>query len=117
MPGCDEVDEALQKIHSMSKDHDTFDSLKQRLVRVFISSTFQDMHAERDELVKRVFPELRRRCRERLVEFVDVDLRWGVTEEQAERGEVLPICLAEIERCHPYFIGLLGERVGRISAA
>lgn len=26
---------------------------------------------------------------------LDVDLRWGITVEQAERGEVLPICLAE----------------------
>ena len=83
-----------------------------RVVRVFISSTFRDMQAERDFLVKQVFPELRRRCRERAVEFVEVDLRWGVTEEQAERGEVLPICLREIELCRPYFIGLLGERYG-----
>ncbi len=29
-------------------------------IRVFISSTFQDMHAERDDLVKFVFPKLRR---------------------------------------------------------
>ncbi|MBI3610872.1 MAG: DUF4062 domain-containing protein [Nitrospirae bacterium] len=87
---------------------------KQRLVRVFISSTFRDMQAERDRLVKFTFPELRRRCRERQVEFVEVDLRWGVTEEQAERGEVLPICLAEIERCRPYFIGMMGERYGFI---
>jgi hypothetical protein len=71
------------------------DKYQDRVVRVFISSTFRDMHAEREELVKYTFPELRRRCRERGVEFVDVDLRWGVTEEQSERGEVLPICLAE----------------------
>ena len=85
---------------------------KERLVRVFISSTFRDMQEERDYLVKQVFPDLRKRCRERAVEFVEVDLRWGVTEEQAERGEVLPICLREIELCRPYFIGLLGERYG-----
>jgi hypothetical protein len=30
-------------------------------VRVFISSTFRDMHAERDHLVKVVFPALRER--------------------------------------------------------
>jgi len=83
-----------------------------RQVRVFISSTFRDMQEERDYLVKHVFPELRRRCRERQVDFVEVDLRWGVTEEQAERGEVLPICMAEIEKCRPYFIGLLGEQYG-----
>jgi nephrocystin-3 len=83
-----------------------------RVIRVFVSSTFRDMHDERDYLVKHGFPELRKRCRERAVEFVEVDLRWGVTEEQAERGEVLPICLREIELCRPYFIGLLGEHYG-----
>ena len=42
----------------------------------------------------------------------EVDLRWGVTDEQKAEGAVLPICLAEIERSRPYFIGLLGERYG-----
>ncbi|MBM4286409.1 MAG: tetratricopeptide repeat protein, partial [Deltaproteobacteria bacterium] len=92
-------------------------ALTSRVVRVFISSTFRDMQVEREELVKQVFPELRRRCRERQVELVEVDLRWGVTEEQANRGQVLPICLVEIERCRPYFIGLLGERYGWVPDA
>jgi tetratricopeptide (TPR) repeat protein len=73
------------------------------------------MQAEREELVKFTFPELRKRCRERGVVFVDVDLRWGVTDEQKAEGKVLPICLAEIERCRPYFIGILGERYGWVS--
>jgi tetratricopeptide (TPR) repeat protein len=90
---------------------------KSRQVRVFISSTFQDMFAEREELVKFAFPELRRRCRERQVEFVDVDLRWGITDEQKADGLILPICLAEIDRCRPYFIGLLGERYGWVPQA
>lgn len=83
-----------------------------RVVRVFISSTFRDMQAEREELVKRVFPQLRKLCEERGVGFVDVDLRWGVTDEEVAEGRVLPICLAEIDRCRPFFIGLLGERYG-----
>jgi len=29
-----------------------------KTVRIFISSTFRDMHAERDHLVRMVFPEL-----------------------------------------------------------
>ncbi len=85
---------------------------ERRSIRVFISSTFKDMQVERDMLIKRTFPELRKRCRERGIEFTEVDLRWGVTEEQAERGEVLPICLKEIENSHPFFICLLGERYG-----
>lgn len=84
----------------------------QREIRVFVSSTFSDMQAERDELVLRVFPQLRRLCERRGVTWGEVDLRWGITEEQAAEGKVLPICLAEIERCRPYFIGLLGERYG-----
>jgi hypothetical protein len=46
------------------------------------------------------------------VELVEVDLRWGITEEQSQRKETVRYCLAEIRRCRPYFIGLLGERYG-----
>ena len=83
-----------------------------RQVRVFISSTFRDMQAERDHLVKFIFPQLRKLCEERGVTWSEVDLRWGITSEQSAEGQVLPICLEEIQRCRPYFIGLLGERYG-----
>ena len=85
-----------------------------RTVRLFLSSTFRDFSEERDLLVKRVFPALRARLKDRFVDLVDVDLRWGITAKEAERGEVLPICLAEIDRARPYFIGMLGERYGWI---
>ena len=88
-----------------------------RTVRIFISSTFRDFAAERDILVRKVFPELRRRCRERQVELIDIDLRWGITEEEAQQGRVLPICMAEIDRARPFFMGLLGERYGWVPAA
>ena len=83
-----------------------------RTVRVFLSSTFRDFAEERDLLIKKVFPELRRKCRERQVELVDVDLRWGITEKESQQGKVLPICLAEIDRSRPYFMGFIGERYG-----
>lgn len=89
----------------------------QRAIRVFVSSTFRDMQAERDELVKRVFPQLRHMCEQRGIAWSEVDLRWGVTDEQAADGAVLPICLAEIERTRPYFIGLLGQRYGWVPDA
>jgi tetratricopeptide (TPR) repeat protein len=72
---------------------------------------------ERDLLVKQVFPELRRKARERGVEVLDVDLRWGITEEESRQGKVIPICLGEIDRCRPYFVGMLGERYGWIPPA
>src|SRR5258705_3282456 len=83
-----------------------------KTIRIFISSTFRDMHSERDHLVAFVFPELKERCAKRQLHLVDVDLRWGVTEEESKRGSALEICLDEIERCRPFFIGLLGERYG-----
>lgn len=81
-------------------------------LRVFISSTFRDMHSERDYLTRFVFPELRERCLKKGIHLVDVDLRWGVTEAEAEQGKALEICLDEIENCRPFFIGILGERYG-----
>jgi hypothetical protein len=56
--------------------------------RVFISSTFRDMHAERDHLVKVVFPELRERLLPHRIELIDIDLRWGITEEEAQNDRV-----------------------------
>jgi hypothetical protein len=89
-------------------------TIENAIVRLFVSSTFRDMDEEREELIKRVFPKLRRFCEERGLGWTDVDLRWGVTEAQVERGELLPVCFAEIERCRPFFIALLGERYGWI---
>jgi nephrocystin-3 len=86
-----------------------------REIRVFISSTFRDFMEERELLAKQVFPALNRRARERGVELVEVDLRWGVTQEQAEDGHALEICLQEIERCRPYFIGMLGDSYGSLT--
>jgi len=83
-------------------------------IRVFVSSTFRDMQAEREHLVKHIFPEIRARCRERGLAFTEIDLRWGITEEEARRGDVVRICLDEIDRCRPFFIGILGDRYGWI---
>ena len=83
-----------------------------RDVRVFISSTFKDMHAERDHLVKRVFPQLRERLLPHRIHLIDIDLRWGITQEEAENDRVLDLCLSQIDECRPFFVGILGERYG-----
>lgn len=87
-------------------------SERERVVRVFVSSTFRDMVEDRNTLMTQVWPALRQLCRSRAVEFVELDLRWGITEAMSQRQETLRHCLAEIQRCRPYFIGLLGERYG-----
>uniref|UniRef100_UPI0037E81F20 telomerase protein component 1 n=1 Tax=Semicossyphus pulcher TaxID=241346 RepID=UPI0037E81F20 len=85
--------------------------LRWRGVRVFISSTFRDMHAERDILVRSVFPELRRRAAAHCLYLQEVELRWGVTEEESERATEL--CLSEVCRSQ-MLVGILGERYGYV---
>lgn len=74
-----------------------------RVVRLFLSSTFLDMQAERDVLTKFVFPEIRKRADQRGVEFLTVDLRWGVTSDQVQAGQLLPICLPKSTAAIPIF--------------
>jgi hypothetical protein len=47
-----------------------------RAVRIFISSTFVDMHGERDVLTRVVLPEVKERAKQRKVKIYEVDLRW-----------------------------------------
>ena len=81
-------------------------------LRVFVSSTFRDLQEEREHLIKKVFPEIRAICRGRGVTFTEVDLRWGLTEQDAMLGHVIRTCLEEVDRCRPYFIGIIGNRYG-----
>ena len=85
-----------------------------RKVRVFISSTFRDMHAERDHLVTVVFPELRERCERLGLEFFDVDLRWGVPQKtvDGETANSWEYCRQWIDRVEPFFVCMLGQRYG-----
>ncbi|WP_248482774.1 DUF4062 domain-containing protein [Pseudomonas sp. CYM-20-01] len=86
-----------------------------KTVRVFISSTFRDMHAERDLLVKVTFPRLRQWCEDRRLHLIDVDLRWGIPREEAEDGKVLEVCLQHIDSCRPFFVCLLGAQYGSLA--
>jgi tetratricopeptide (TPR) repeat protein len=89
---------------------------------IFLSSTFADMHAERDYLKNVVFPKLDEELSKRKIKLEIVDLRWGVNTESSEKEDerernILNVCLDEIERCHPFFIGLLGDRYGWVPDA
>lgn len=88
-----------------------------REVRVFLSSTFADMQAERDYLVKKIFPAVRSEFRRRNVDLTVLDLRWGITEEESKSGKVIEICMDEISRTRPFFIGLIGGRYGWVPTA
>src|SRR5262245_32360569 len=81
-----------------------------KTVRVFISSTFRDMQAERDHLVRFVFPRLREKLSHRHIHLVDVDLRWGVTSD----ADSVEACRDIIDECRPRFLCLLGGRYGTV---
>ncbi|MCD4786010.1 MAG: DUF4062 domain-containing protein [Candidatus Eremiobacteraeota bacterium] len=81
-----------------------------KTLKVFISSTFRDMHAERDYLVRFVFPRLREELLKRRIHFMDIDLRWGVTSDR----DVVEVCHEVIYECMPRFLCMLGERYGSI---
>ncbi len=83
-------------------------------LRLFISSTFRDLQEEREHLVKKIFPEIRALCRKRGIAFTEVDLRWGLTDEDVKLGQVIRACLEEVDKCRPYFIGITGNRYGYI---
>jgi len=75
------------------------------------------MQAERDHLQNIVFPELAERLRARRHHLEPIDLRWGVQtvsvdDEHRKELLVLTVCLDEVERSRPFFIGLLGDRYG-----
>ena len=49
--------------------------------RLFLSSIFNDMRAEREILQEEVFPKLREYCNAKRFNFQAIDLRWGVSAE------------------------------------
>ena len=88
-----------------------------RTFRVFVSSTFADLVAERNALQHRVFPELAKICEKAGCRFQAIDLRWGIPDEAGLDQRTSRICLQELERCQttsprPNFIILLANRYG-----
>lgn len=85
-----------------------------RQIKVFISSTFRDMNDERDFLNNYIFPQIADYCSQRFIEFIPIDLRWGITEEDSRNGLIINACLEQIDEAMPFFIGILGSRYGWI---
>ena len=88
-----------------------------RTIRLFVSSTFSDMKAERDLLQREVFPKLRQQCVAQGLRFQPLDLRWGISDEAGRGNRTMRICLRELRRCQsggpkPNFLILLGDRYG-----
>ncbi|XP_029419184.1 telomerase protein component 1 isoform X2 [Nannospalax galili] len=82
-----------------------------RSIRLFISSTFRDMHGERDLMLRSVLPALQARLAPHHISLHAIDLRWGITEEETRRNRQLEVCLGEVENSQ-LFVGILGSRYG-----
>ncbi len=82
-------------------------------VRVFVSSTFKDMEAEREVLAAQVFPVVREWCLARRLLLREVDLRWGIPDNAAASGALVDKCLSSVDQCS-VFIALIGSRYGFI---
>ena len=88
-----------------------------RTLRVFVSSPFSDLKAERDHLQEHIYPRLRDLCAQHGCRFQAIDRRWGVSEEAALDQQTMNICLEELRHCQhtsprPNFIVLRGQRYG-----
>ncbi|OWK09250.1 TEP1 [Cervus elaphus hippelaphus] len=84
-----------------------------RSIRLFISSTFRDMHGERDLLLRSLLPALQARAAPYRISLHAIDLRWGITEEETRRNRQLEVCLREVENSQ-LFVGILGSRYGYV---
>lgn len=91
--------------------------MKERIVKIFISSTFREMISERDEIQQIVFSKIRFWARRLGISVLPIDLRWGITERDIEEGKLARQCEDAIRECAPYFIALLGNSYGSDSKA
>lgn len=82
-----------------------------RQIRIFISSSFEDMNEERDYLRNTIVPILQEKARLRGVAITALDLRWGIP-KGTDLGETIEICMNEIDNSYPFFIGIVGKSYG-----
>ena len=89
------------------------------VIRVFVSSTFSDLKAERNVLQAQVFSKLEQLCAQNGFQFQAIDLRWSVSSEAGFDHRTMRICFDELRRAQeisprPNFLILLGNRYGSV---
>jgi hypothetical protein len=82
---------------------------------LYISSTIEDFHEERQYIHKHTIPLLRIWCERRKIQLIEVDLAWGLS--TTSRQDQVLLAMQELERCReengcPFFLSLLGEKYG-----
>lgn len=88
---------------------------------IFVSSTFQDMQAERDIIRQKVFPALNKVAESHNDHIEFTDLRWGIDtlnqSEQEASIKIMNVCLNELRRSDSLMVILLGDRYGWVPDA
>ena len=85
-----------------------------KIMRIFISSTFREMKTEREWIQKDSFLKLRNYARKYGIFLIPVDLRWGISNENIMNGQLANICVNDVKKCSPNFIGIVGNSYGTI---
>lgn len=92
-----------------------------RRMPVFIASTFRDMDYERDVITRIIIPAVNARLQAqgRGVSLYPIDLRWGIETDArfdpaVRQRIILETCVAEVRRCRPLFLGIIGTKYGWI---
>jgi hypothetical protein len=78
----------------------------QRIVRFFVSSTFDDTQHERDALIKCVVPAAQRYARAVGFEIVLSEMRFGIRKGLSDDHKTTEVCMAELRRCVETSAGL-----------
>lgn len=82
-------------------------------IRIFLSSTFEDMFFERNQVIEAV-KSITPWCDTHGIDIDVIDLRWGISTEASTEGRTIPLCLRLIDDCVPFFISIVGSRKGWI---
>lgn len=84
------------------------------MFKFFISSTFSDMHTERVIIFSKIIPILNMFGYQHSQGISATDLRWGIDTLNlttgTEMNKIFSVCMAEIDKCRPYMIIMLGDR-------
>jgi hypothetical protein len=79
---------------------------KERIVRFFVSSTFDDTKHERDVLIKCVLPALQHYARSVGFEVVLSEMRFGIRKNLGDDHKTTEVCMTELQRCIETSAGL-----------
>ncbi|WP_421796833.1 DUF4062 domain-containing protein [Haliscomenobacter sp.] len=92
--------------------------MESKIIRLFVSSTFDDFRKEREILQTNVFPRIKQYCINLGYTFQPIDLRWGISNEAQFKQKTLELCLNEVRSCksypYPNFLIMIGDRYGWI---